>query len=254
MSIPQCNSWFFTLFAVLLMAGTSFAATPDAGSKAQRTLDFAAQQQKFTFVLFYKQNDTPTQAMAKTISDGLASRADRAVAVYVNVSDPAEKGIVEHFGVSRAPMPFLLAVAPNGAISCVFPQKIEDANLDAAFITPTMARVMKLIQGGKLVLLCVRANDTEQTPGVVREFQADPQFSNRISVVSMQLTDPAETRFLGDLKINPATTRATTVVFMAPPGVLIGKYSPLASKVQLAADLHAAGRCCDDPNCQHHKK
>jgi hypothetical protein len=43
------------------------------------------------------------------------------------------------------------------------------------------------------------------------------------------------------------------MVLMAPPGTVIGKYAATATKDKLAADLHAAGKCCDDPNCKHRK-
>ena len=42
----------------------------------------------------------------------------------MNVGDPAEKALVEKFGVSRSPLPLTLAVAPNGAITGVFSQRL----------------------------------------------------------------------------------------------------------------------------------
>ncbi len=69
-------------------------------------------------------------------------------------------------------------------------------------------------------------------------------------MVSLQLADPAEARFASDLKI-ANNSRSTTMVLMAPPGVMVGTYDARATKAQMAADLHKAGRCCDDPHCVH---
>ena len=44
------------------------------------------------------------------------------------------------------------------------------------------------------------------------------------------------------------------IVVLAPPGVLVGKYQGTVSTEQIATDLHAAGKCCNDPNCKHNKK
>ena len=41
------------------------------------------------------------------------------------------------------------------------------------------------------------------------------------------------------------------VIFMAPPGALVGRFAASASKEDLARALHAAGKCCSDPNCKH---
>jgi hypothetical protein len=36
--------------------------------------------------------------------------------------------------------------------------------------------------------------------------------------------------------------------------VLVGKFGPAVTKDEIAAALHAAGKCCNDPNCKHNKK
>jgi hypothetical protein len=53
------------------------------------------------------------------------------------------------------------------------------------------------------------------------------------------------------MQIDPKKERTTSVVFMAPPGTIVGKYTAQVTKAKLAADLHAAGKCCNDPNCKH---
>jgi hypothetical protein len=43
-------------------------------------------------------------------------------------------------------------------------------------------------------------------------------------------------------------------VVLAPPGVLVGKFPASATSDQIGAALHAAGKCCNDPNCKHNQK
>ena len=75
----------------------------------------------------------------------------------------------------------------------------------------------------------------------------------RTVVVRLATGDPAEARFLQQLQINPQDAKPY-VALLAPPGVLVGRFYANVTKDQLAAKLHAAGKCCDDENCKHNKK
>ena len=69
-----------SLAMAALMANSAFAQTsPAPASKTQQLLAQAAREQKFTFIMFYKQNDANAQSVAKILSEGVAKRGDRAV-------------------------------------------------------------------------------------------------------------------------------------------------------------------------------
>ncbi len=221
-----------------------------AASQAQQVLTAAAAEQKYTFLVFYRDNGQATQAMAQTVKSGVASRNNRATVAFVNVANPAEKALVDRFDVSRAPMPLTIAVAPNGAITSIAPGKISDEEIGASFITRAAAHCMKSMQDGKLVLACVQSAPKPALPLGVKGFCEDPQFKDRTAVVFIHAGDPAESEFLQQMEINTRAQGSTTV-FLAPPGVLVGKFGPTATKDQLAAALHKAGQCCEDPNCKH---
>ena len=53
------------------------------------------------------------------------------------------------------------------------------------------------------------------------------------------------------MEIEPGSLKGSTLVFLAPPAVLVGKFASTATKAEMTAALHAAGKCCDDPNCKH---
>lgn len=227
----------------------SAQAVPSS-SAAEQTLATAAGEQKFTFLVFFKDNGPATQAMAQTVKRGTDSRADRATMAYVNVSLPAEKALVDRFGAGRAPMPLMIAVAPNGAVTRVVPTTTSDEQIEKSFVTPAMATCMKSMQQGKLVFLCVQSNPNAGPPVGVHNFQNDPQFQGRAVVVPINTADTREAELIRQLESDVANKGATTV-FMAPPGVLVGKFYPTATKEELAAAMHKAGKCCDDPHCKH---
>lgn len=244
------NRYLMVLVPALLHIGVVNLVEGDEPS-ARQVLTSASLDQKYTFIVFRRDNGPATQAMTQVAKRGVDSRAERATIAYVDVADPREKATVDRFGVSRAPLPLTVAVAPNGAITGMFAKKVTDEQIEKAFVTPVMARCMKAMQQGKLVLVCVETGRQSPVPAGVQDFQQDPQFKARTEVVSLRSDDPAESDFLAQLKIDPSTTTQPTVAFLAPPAVLVGKFNASVTKDEMAAALHAAGKCCDDPNCKH---
>ena len=239
-----------TLFALGIAAMCVFVPTTvHAQSSGQGSLAEAAKQNKFAFILFYRANDPTTQAMYKVLNAELATR-NNAAFIPVNITDPQEQVVVEQFDASRTPMPAVMAVAPNGAITGVFAQKLTAAQVDAAIVSPVQTRCMRALQDKKLVLVCIQPRGNQQIPLGVQQFKANKLNVDRTHLVSLTADDPAEAKFLQQLKVRP-NTQSTVTAFMAPPGVLLGTFNHEVSYDALMGKLAAAGQCCDDPNCKH---
>lgn len=210
--------------------------------------------EKFTFFLFWKEDNAASRRMAETLKSSVGKRADRATWTGVNVADPANGEIVEQYKLSRTPMPLVLCIAPNGAVTGAFPRPFNDADVERALVTPTMTRCMKALQANKIVCVHVKPAANAPLPSCATQFAADPDFQARTELVSFTIDDPAEARFLKDMDINPAAVRGSIVSVLAPPGSLVGKFSESATKTHIINKLHAAGKCCNDPNCKHNRK
>ncbi len=224
-------------------------------SKVQPVLDTAAEEGKFTFVVFTKGDSAAVRSMVQTVKDGVEARSKQATYIVADANAAGEQAIIEQFGVGRAPMPLTLAVAPNGAVTGIFPKAVQDEQLTASIVPPTMMRCMKLLQDQKLVFVCLTQEPSKKaaTPAGVLSLQLDPNFKDRIEVISMTVTDTKEARFLEQMKIDPAQVKGPYAVLIAPPGVLIGHYGAQATPMEIAAAIHKAGKCCDDPNCKHNQ-
>jgi len=229
------------------------ASAQQGQSRTQEILDASAKAGKFTFIVFYRDDSTATRQMNDFVSGEIEQRKQQAVIASAKVTDPAELELVNRFGISRAPMPLTVAVAPNGAITGLFPREIRAEHVDASIVPPTMMRCMKHLQDQKLVFVCLTKTDRAAIPPGVKDLQADPDFKDRISLVSMRATDEKEQRFLSQMKVNPEQVEGAYAVLIAPPGVLIGHYDSATSKDEIAAAIHKAGKCCDDENCKHNR-
>jgi hypothetical protein len=241
-----------TLRPTRLLAQSTAGKAAAIGSAAALVEETAADG-RYALLLFYRQSDEPTQAMLATLKSSLAADADRAAIVPVQIGNTANQALVAKYDVSRAPMPMLLAVAPNGAVTGVFAQKLSSENVHEVFVTPTMMTAMKSLQQGKLVFVAVHGATKSAAPAALKDFQTDPHFQGRMVILKAEAGDPLEAKLMTQMQIDPRT-RLTQTVLLAPPGVLVGKFEAAATKDDIAGALAQAGKCCDDPNCKHHQQ
>ena len=99
---------------------------------------------------------------------------------------------------------------------------VGEERLQAAVATPGLQQILKAVQEGKLVLVCLQNAQTKDSDAAmkgVKEIKADEQFSEVTEVIKLDPSDPKEARLVAQLKVEPTTKRAATVV-VAPPGVI----------------------------------
>jgi hypothetical protein len=227
------------------------ADAADTSGKGMAAIRQAAANGKYVFMFFSKTENEQTLAMRKVFDAAMEKVADRAEWIAVDVNDSSEKAIVAKFDLSRAPMPLVLAMAPNGAITGGFPTKFTEQQLVEAFATPVTEKVMKHLQDNRLVLLCVQNGKTKSNDAAmqgVRDFKADARFAAATEIVILDPADSAEAAFLADLEIKPTIEEAMTV-FLAPPGSAIAEFKGATNKDELAAALQKAGSGCAGGSC-----
>ena len=235
---------------VVLAAGVSAAAAQDRVARApsapneaqaasvsqgQAAIDRAAAAQKYIFIFFYAGQDSHTSTMKGVFDTAMAKMTDRADATVIYVADPAEKPIVDKFGVRGAPMPLVLAIAPTGAATRAFPKQFEESQFQQAFVSPCTAKCMRAIQDRRSILLCVQNDKTQfnqEAMQGVEAFKADPQYARGIEIVMLNPADNAEQHFLTDLQVDPRTTAAVTVLVM-PPGAPVARFAGAVTKEEI---------------------
>jgi hypothetical protein len=228
------------------------------GAEAMKT---AAKNHKYLFIYFWRDDTPQHNQMRGVFQAALAKMTDKADSVEIQVDDATEKKVVARLGVGRSPMPLVLAVAPNGAVTKGFVTKFDEKQLWQAFVSPGTAACMKALQDRKLVLLCVepanaRVEQVSLQQGV-QEFTADEEYVKTTQVVILSAGDKAEAAFLKDLRVDPKTTAKVTVL-IAPPAVVVGTFAGDVTKDQLVEKLKASqssccpgGKCGPGGCCQH---
>ena len=233
------------------------AERPEDGSGASGSasgmaaMEKAARANRYLFAFFRKGENDQTLSMRTAFEAAMKKVAGRADAVEVDVTAASEREIVDKYDLDRAPMPLVLALAPNGAVTGGFPGEVSAEKLLEAFASPSTEKCMKALQDNKLVFLCIQNATTTSNDAAMEgidAFKDDPRFAQATAIVTLDPKDTAEAEFLTDLQIDPKTTEAVTV-FLAPPGVPIAKYDGATSKDELVATLMKASAACGPGGC-----
>ena len=212
-----------------------------------------AEGKQYLFAFVYEREDEPTRAARKTFEAAVAKVTPAAKSVRVDRRLPEEKEMVEQFGLQTAPVPIVLAIAPNGAVTgSIKATDLSEERLQGAVASPGLQQILKAIQDGQLVLVCLqnaRTKDNDAALKGVKEIKADGWFSESTEVIKVDPSDPKEAKLVSQLKVDPKTKKAVTVV-LAPPGVLVTKIEGATSKESLkAAFKKAAEGCSGSPGC-----
>jgi hypothetical protein len=224
-------------------AGRGAATRGETGSAS--IIEKAAAADKYIFMFFYADGSEPTESARATFRTIMGKIADKAVPLEIDITDPADQQIVNEFDVSRAPMPLVLAVAPNGAITGGFPKQIEEAELLEAFASRCEEKSLKALQERRLVIVSIqneRTTSNDKAMRGVRDFEADPRYESLTELVTLDPTDPAEARFLKALQVDPQTKEAITVCLL-PPGQAVARFTGETKKETIAAAYTSGGGC-----------
>jgi hypothetical protein len=218
-----------------------------AGGKGSAAMQEAARANKYLFAFFYEKDDEGMRAARKTFDEAVKKMTPAAESVAVDRSVPAEKELAAKFGVDRAAMPLVLAIAPNGAVTAgINGADLSEGRLRDAVASAGLQKCLKALQDRRLVMVCLqngrtRANDAAMKG--VHEFKADPKFGELTDIVKVDPSDAKEAKLLAQLQADPQAKEATTIL-LASPGVLITKVSGPTSKDGFMAPLQKAISSC----------
>ena len=255
---------------VLLCSTAAFAQSPpppaanppgvapgagQSGGPGLELLKHAADAQKYLFLFFYQSEDEQTRSLRGVFEATMGKVADRAESAIVNLADPSQKPLVSKFGADRAPMPLVLALAPNGAVTGGYPLKFDEQLLMGAFCSRSTWESLKALQDGKLVFFCIQNATTKFGPEAlkaVQDVKADAQYAKLTEIVTIDPRDAAEADALKRLNIDPNTGEVVTIL-LAPPATIVNRFMGAVTKEAIIAEIKKAaagkGGCCPGGKC-----
>ncbi|MBD3236896.1 MAG: hypothetical protein GF330_09340 [Candidatus Eisenbacteria bacterium] len=227
-------------------AGDPQSTAEIPAGKGLTALEEAAAAGEYVYVFFYTTEDEETRTMRSGLAHALRPMEGKVRVCEIDANDPAESGVVSRLGASGAPMPLVLAVAPNGAVTGGFPQRASTPELLGAMVGPRTAACLKALQNRKIVLACIQNPQTahnEEAMQGVRDFMADARFAPLTESVLIDPSDPEEQNLLNAVKVDPTSTEAITVV-MVPPATALGQITGPTDKTAIEKVLRSRPTAC----------
>ncbi len=207
------------------------------------------QEEKYHFIFLYNELNAQTQQMQAVFTDAMQEVPNRAKGTLLKKSD--DRDVVKKYSLQHAPTPFVLVLAPNGAIMGGFPVSFTKEQLLSSFAPPVVEKSLLALQNHKLVLLCVQNSETKDPEAAmqgVREFKADPRYNSSTEIVMLDPNDSEGMNFLDTLNIAYPANQSLTV-FLAPPAEIVGSMTGPTTKAQLISTIEKASSGCCPGGC-----
>jgi len=230
---------------------TATAAAPSPSPSAslsptEKAIAKAAEGGRYAFVLFHRSDGSSDNPLQAPFDQAKAELEPRAEFLTVDVSKGTDAQLIGKYGVDRAPLPVILALAPNGAVTKAFTELADATALRKAFVSPVTAQMLKALQDGRLVALCVQGENTQhnqESMAAAREFAADGSLGGQAEVVRLDPGDRDEAPLLEQCKLSP-TLEEASIVLLVPPNMLIATVSGATTKAKLLGALQQGLSSC----------
>jgi hypothetical protein len=224
-----------------------------AGATTLRDLSKAAEQRKIAFVLVTDPAAAGVEA-ARDLARQVMKHVERSVLIELDRSEPANADLVAQYRLAGAPLPVILVVGRNGVLGGGLIAAAATPELLMAQVpSPKKSEVMAALQTGKAVFLQASRKsmgDQIQLAGTCAT--ACRQMAGKAVLIPVDMDDPAEAGFLGQMKIDLAATAPVTIV-INPQGQITATYNGVFEAANLVeASAKRVGGCCpatvQDPN------
>jgi len=235
------------IFASILTC-FSFAEENNAPAKPSGKLNERIEQglkdNKFTFVMFWNEENEQTKEMKNVINEAKTKLAEKAEILIIKIDDPQEQELITKYRINTAPMPIAITFAPNGAITGGFPQKTDLQSLEGTIVCAAEADCMKNLQEGKIVFICVQDEKTELNAEAMKGINEYINDGNQKTshIIKVSPRDKSAKEFLMKFGILEAPAKATTFL-LKPPGMIGSKFEGATTKDEIKVVACMKG-CC----------
>lgn len=235
-----------------LIVALSFLPAISFAGKTTEQVEAAAESGKYAYVMFYRANDGATKRMASMVQSHVAETGEKTTWVAVNVRDQREAQLVKRFDASRIPLPAVFGVAPNGAVTGVFREEVNQEQLNNAILTPMYSDMVKGLQSQRIAVVCMMPAADTPIPAGVTALQQDPAFEGKLHEVTAYATDSSEAEFFRRMRVDRNLETPVVLIF-TPPGTHLGTFEATVSGQELAQTLHRSGKC-NCSKCQQKRR
>ncbi len=235
----------------LSVADKKVATTNPAPKTAQEAIQTAQKAGKYLLLLFYEKNDDAFKAMDTAVKTFLSKNASKTNSFNILTTNKENTDLVTKYRINRAPLPILLVMAPNGAITGGFPRKVESRQIEVSIVPEIIAKVLKPLQDNKVVLVLLQNSKTKsnsESLSSAEEFSKDERLKGSVEIIKEDPAVAKNEKFLTQCKLDKNISEST-LVLLTPPGSILGVYPGRVSKETLFNKIVASSSGCGPGGC-----
>jgi hypothetical protein len=234
------------------LIGPTVVSAADAGSVTSgdtaKAVEKLQREGKYVCLLLYKEKNAKLNAFQNAAEVLKKNQAGKVELVTADVLASTSESLLEKFRMDpeRMPMPFLMVIATNGAVTAAFVTEPDEKKLADSILSQQAAQCLKLLQDGKNVVLCIQGESTknkEQVVEAVNAFLADKAYKDTFDKVIMDPSKSEDKAFLQKFNVTMTADEAVTIV-LTSQGKIAGTFKGTTSKDQLVKALQACGSGC----------
>ncbi|MBF0226692.1 MAG: hypothetical protein HQK76_14660 [Desulfobacterales bacterium] len=216
---------------------------------AKDAINAASKNNKYLALLCYDSQNSLYKEMQATLNKFNEESKEKIQVYELLTSDTKEAEIVEMYRINNAPLPLLLVMAPNGAITGGFPQKVMTEQLSKSIVSESISKIIKAMQSEKVVLVLLqnsKTNYNEESSQAARDFSNDERLKEMVEMFNIDPNTPDNKDFIAQCRLKP-DIKESTIVMIIPPGRIAGVYPGKITKDKLLSALatcSAGSGCC----------
>jgi len=234
---------------MLLLFALASHAVP---TNAKSAIDETSKAGQFLCLVFYEAHDASLTSLSSTISTFKKTSKKKFVAYNAKMSDPANKEIVDKYGIQSTDLPMVLVIAPNGAVTGGAPKTVTADQLKQfTGISDLMLKVIKPLQERKVALVALQNQSTKSNAeswSGVNDFANDTLYKDLVAAIKADPAAAGSQDFVKQCGLMTTLTEATVVVLM-PPSKIAKVLSGKLTKADILKSLQscsAGSGCCSD--------
>ncbi|MCL6591831.1 MAG: hypothetical protein K6U80_18010 [Firmicutes bacterium] len=239
----KTTSVLFGMIIIVMFTFTAAAVRMGASPKsAPEAIEIAKKQHQYLFILFYDKKDDSYQAMGATIKKFMNRYSGKVLTYQVLTTNKKEIDTVARYKVDQAQCPVLVALAPNGAVTGVFSQMVDEQQLRNCLVSDLIMNILKSTQEGKIVLALFQNKKTkfnQESTSAAISLSNEPGLKGSVAIIKADPDVPKNKEYLAQYLADPSLSEAAIILIM-PSGNIGGIYRGKTTKNIILNDVTSA--------------
>jgi hypothetical protein len=220
---------------------------------AFEAIEMGKAKNQYLFIVIFEKRNELFISMQKVINNFKDNVSKENLLVYeADISNPKNNELLSKYKINISQLPFLFVFAPNGAITSGFPNSVNEQQVAKAIVPEFMMDLLKSMQEGKITLLMLQNEKTKfnkESQKAADDFSNDKSVKGFVTIVKEDPKNNELDEFLNICKLNKNIAEST-IVFIIPPGQIVGTYPGKTTKdVLLAALKSCSSGSCGPQGC-----